>query len=533
MKNARWSTFSSLTVAAVLVLFAARPPAAAQEAAPAAANPPALPAAELPAGSEVLARGPVHEAFAKPVLLDPQAPIIVPKPPPANLEEVPPEEKPAGAAIVWVPGYWAWDADRDDFIWVSGCWRNAPPNTYWVPGHWLQAGDGWEWLGGFWKPIVAQPQQEIEYLPAPPATVEVDPPGAPPQPDQTWVPGCWYWVGGQYVQRAGYWLTQQAGWVWVPSHYAWTPRGYIFCPGHWDYDLDNRGVLFSPAYFPPAARGVGGFIFCPSICVDLGLLRLDLFVYPRYRHYCFGDYYDDAYRGAGIYPWFQCQTAHTWYDPLFIHDRWHFGRTEPHWAENQEHEFAKRRADRDLRPVRTFAELQAQLARAPAAGRPAHPLLETVKTVATSPVTATKFERLTAAERQQIAVKSTAVHQLRDQRGHWEGPTAAGLPVTDHGPAPKPKPAPEPAPNRPVAPPSTMPAWEARAPALVPPREVRVARPEREVVPNLLRTPEPSESRYIANEPPRHPVEERSRVESPAGRDAGMDSKSRTGDRRN
>ena len=33
-----------------------------------------------------------------------------------------------------------------------------------------------------------------------------------------------------------------------------TEKGYIFCAGHWDYDLDNRGVLFSPAYFPPDVR---------------------------------------------------------------------------------------------------------------------------------------------------------------------------------------------------------------------------------------------------------------------------------------
>ena len=85
--------------------------------------------------------------------MDAQAPILVPQQPPENLQEVPPAEQPAGAGIVWVPGYWAWDADRNDFIWVSGCWRNAPPNTYWVPGHWLQAGNGWEWIGGFWKPI--------------------------------------------------------------------------------------------------------------------------------------------------------------------------------------------------------------------------------------------------------------------------------------------------------------------------------------------------------------------------------------------
>src|SRR5271169_2017878 len=141
------------TLAASAMLLAVCLPASAQD----ASQPPAVPAEEMPAGSQVLASGPVHEAFAKPVSMDPQAPILVPNQPPENLQEMPPAERPAGANIVWVPGYWAWDAERNDFVWVSGCWRNAPPNTYWVPGYWLQAGNGWEWIGGFWKPIVAQP----------------------------------------------------------------------------------------------------------------------------------------------------------------------------------------------------------------------------------------------------------------------------------------------------------------------------------------------------------------------------------------
>src|SRR5512138_2573319 len=144
-----------ITLAVGSMLLACRLPASAQ----AEAAPPPVPTEELPAGSEVLTRGPVHEAFAKPVTVDPEAPLVVPKQPPEALQEMPPAEKPVGASVVWVPGYWAWDADRSDFIWVSGCWRNAPPNTYWVPGHWLQLDTGWEWIAGFWKPVVAQPQQ--------------------------------------------------------------------------------------------------------------------------------------------------------------------------------------------------------------------------------------------------------------------------------------------------------------------------------------------------------------------------------------
>src|SRR5512146_973277 len=79
---------------------------------------------------EVLTSGPVHEAFAEPVSLQAQAGLVVAEEPPAKIAEVPPDERPQGVQFVWVPGYWAWDAGRHGYTWVSGCWRAAPPKTY-------------------------------------------------------------------------------------------------------------------------------------------------------------------------------------------------------------------------------------------------------------------------------------------------------------------------------------------------------------------------------------------------------------------
>jgi len=53
------------------------------------------PAPPNPGGNqdmEILTRGPVHEAFAVPVVYDPQPGMVVPKEPPAPVEEMRPDE---------------------------------------------------------------------------------------------------------------------------------------------------------------------------------------------------------------------------------------------------------------------------------------------------------------------------------------------------------------------------------------------------------------------------------------------------------
>jgi hypothetical protein len=173
----------------------------------ATAQTPPIPAEEQP---EVLTQGPVHEAFAQPVDLEDQTGLIAPTEPPVDIDEVIPSEKPAGDQFAWIPGYWAWDSDRNGYIWVSGCWRAMPTGMSWVPGYWAKAPGGWQWVAGFWEPVS---NQEIEYLPAPPELTNIEPTGPAPSPDKMWVPPCWYWYNGQYTQRPGYWLAAQADWV--------------------------------------------------------------------------------------------------------------------------------------------------------------------------------------------------------------------------------------------------------------------------------------------------------------------------------
>lgn len=443
--------------------------------------PPAPPAQEQP---EVLTRGPVHEAFAQPVDLQVQADVIAPKPPPAMIEEVPPAERPLGQQAAWIPGYWSWDADRNGYIWISACWRVAPPGRSWMPGYWARVSTGWEWVAGFWAPAGVR---AIDYLPTPPPVGALEPPGPAPSPNTIWVPPCMYWAQGQYVRRAGYWLAAQPNWIWVPSHYVVTPRGCIFAEGHWDYALENRGVLFAPIYFPAAVYGRPAFTYSPSIVIDLGLLEVSLFAYPRYSHYYFGDYYDDAYLRLGIYPWFDSRRLHTWYDPIYEHGRWQHQRSEPRWENRQRDDYNHRRADRDLRPARTYREQESRLARLPEPQRRAFRVAQPITIAATRREAPLKFEQINTATRQAISKQATTVRTFRDERNRWESPTVS--PKTVAQPAGDRKPAVTP-PLRRTEPPAsqerrgtvTAPAAP-REPAFVPARRTTLSQPERVHIP--------------------------------------------------
>src|SRR5205085_8482516 len=65
-----------------------------------------------------------------------------------------------GDNVTWIGGYWAWDPDRNDYLWVSGIYRDNPPGMRWVAGYWERTDDGWRWVAGMWVP--AQTEQRSE-----------------------------------------------------------------------------------------------------------------------------------------------------------------------------------------------------------------------------------------------------------------------------------------------------------------------------------------------------------------------------------
>ena len=205
---------------------------------------------------EVLARGPIHEAFATATGLEPKLEPVVLRKPPVDIRETPPELTAADAEqrpYVWIPGYWSWDEERDDFIWVSGAWRVEPEGRKWMPGYWVEQPDGWQRVSGFWQ--VAQ-AESFNYTQRPPQSLELGPTTPAPSENHIWTPGVWvedeqYTTGyatDLFQWQPGCWREYREDYVWVPDHYVATPSGCVFVSGYWDYVLPARGELYAPIY---------------------------------------------------------------------------------------------------------------------------------------------------------------------------------------------------------------------------------------------------------------------------------------------
>lgn len=272
----------------------------------------------LPQGVEVLTRGPVHEAFAQVPDVNPVPTPVVPKQPPAPIDELPPDQKPEGENVQWIPGYWAWDSEQSDFVWVSGIWRVPPPGRQWVPGHWQQVQGGWQRVSGLWMDLG---QTDLRILPPPPAPLEQAPAAPAPDATSTYVPGIWIYQQTGYVWRPGFWVANHPGWIWTPAHYVSVPSGCIFVDGFWDYPLENRGLLFAPVRITPQLLVQRNWHYWPSYVVRTETLLDALFVGPRERHYYFGDYFGPRYQKLGFVSWADYHVNRHTPDVLFSYYR--------------------------------------------------------------------------------------------------------------------------------------------------------------------------------------------------------------------
>jgi hypothetical protein len=303
-------------------------------------------------GMQVLTRGPVHEAFAETVTFDPEPGIVVIKDA-AGVDRGAAARPAAGRGECRLDsrllglGRGAERLPLDQRHCGAPCRRAASG----CPAIGDGPARGFQWTSGYWADAQAS---EIEYLPEPPATVEVGPNIARPSADESWIPGSWVWYQGRYAWRPGYWMTVQPDWDWVPAHYVWAPRGYVFVDGYWDYSVSRRGVLFAPVYFKSNVYARPGFAYSPATVINLSVFSDHLFVRPRYNHYYFGDYYAPSYRNTGFYASFSFHSGRRGYDPIYTQQRWRH-RQDPEWGRRVEANFSYRRDHENARPLHTLA----------------------------------------------------------------------------------------------------------------------------------------------------------------------------------
>lgn len=366
---------------------------------------------------EVLMRGPVHEAFAEPNVYNPTEGIRAPAEPPADIEEIPPEERPEGGDVIWIPGYWSWDSEFGDFIWVSGIWRIPPPGCSWVPGYWSPVGSDWIWTPGFWLTLETD---EIEYLPPPPASLEIGPSSRAPAGDYLWAPGCWIWIGARYAWRPGYWVEARYDWVWSPAHYVWSPRGYIYVDGYWDWTIERRGVLFAPVYYRRPVYARHRYIYSPRIVIKISFLTTALFVFPGHHHYYFGDYYGDEYYRRGIHPWFDRDRRHRGYDPIFDHYRWQRRHINPHWDRDLRKTYDYRKKHHDARPPRIYSEEAAVIRRHPEGEQEEMVIAAPLNQISRQDDIQMRFNRIDEQQRQYLGEQGKELNSFRDERFNWE-----------------------------------------------------------------------------------------------------------------
>lgn len=363
-------------------------------------------------GAEVLTRGPVHEAFAGVVTYNPEPGVIVEKAPPEAIEELPPGERPSGDNISWIPGYWGWDDERDDYLWVSGTWRTLPPGRQWTSGYWGPSGQGYQWTSGYWAGSQAK---EVTYLPRPPLTVEAGPNIDAPSRNHAWTPGSWMWQQERYAWRPGYWAEGRANWDWIPASYVWTRRGYVYVDGYWDYSFDRRGVLYAPVYFQSGYYSRPGYSYSPVVAIGLVAMMEHLFLRPNYHHYYFGDYYDRKYRNGGYYSPYTYHSSRHGYDPIYSYRRWTH-REDSDWERRYEASYDYRRDHDSARPPHTWADQKRLRLDTPESREQQQAIAFPFEEMAKQKDRPIRTERVSADERQKLTTMSREVGKTRELR---------------------------------------------------------------------------------------------------------------------
>ena len=267
---------------------------------------------------------------------------------------MPPEEKPEGD-VVWIGGYWAWDDDRDDFLWVVRLLAHA-------------AATGKEWVAGYWREqarsvavgarLLDRPSQEeqgpnVTYYPEPPPPPAARPARQAARGRPVLCSGLLD-VGRQSLRLAGRLLEPRPSGLRLgcrpttagrrtamsssPATGTTPSPNAACCTRRWCVDAVVVGPRSSTRRTTRSRD---------TIVVDA------LFVRPGRCHYYFGDYYGPRYVGLGFHCGYHYSRLH--YDPIIVYNRWAY-RDSPGWFDVRLSISLGRSAGRVPCPPRTLVQ---------------------------------------------------------------------------------------------------------------------------------------------------------------------------------
>ena len=246
---------------------------------------------------QVLTRGPVHEAFAVPVVHDPKPGLTVAKQPPAPVEESASRPEARGAERpVDLRATGAGTPAATISSGSAAVWREPPPGRQWVPGYWNQVEGGYQWVAGAWVPVDQAasgpgPGRVPDSAGLPPRAAG-EPRGRAEQPRP----------GGQRLLVAGKLVLARHTVRLAPRLLGGRPA---------ELGLDSRPLRLDAGGIPCSSRATGTcrwpaaasssprsitpsrsissrpMSITPAITIASSGLVANLFVQPGYNHYCF------------------------------------------------------------------------------------------------------------------------------------------------------------------------------------------------------------------------------------------------------
>ncbi len=190
---------------------------------------------------EVIGKQIIHEAFVQPIT-SPVPIELAPRQPPAIVKETRPRQ-PAPQTI-WIPGYWCWVRENQNFKWICGIWRLAPQGLIWSSGYWMEEEGGWLWVKGAWLPD--KNMSQWIYSKTPPPSSKNDNTGNAPGSEYFWNTGYWDYniETSRFSWLSGSWQKFDSNFILEPANWIWQPEGYLLVPSFWDWSLEARGRAY-------------------------------------------------------------------------------------------------------------------------------------------------------------------------------------------------------------------------------------------------------------------------------------------------